>query len=327
MKRQTIALLFCGGTQLTNRPNRWERVMKPKDAAEWLDHVPELNIVADIVPHFIAPSEDSNIGIDTWRMIADYVRANVKSVDGVLVLHSNETIHYAANALSLMMRNLPIPVVLSGSPIRTGAKGEVSVEFGARANVINALQVATSDIAEVCVVFGNRIMRGSRVQLELIGDALHVTTVDRSLLGRIDFGISLDRERIRRTKRTPVFRSAIDPNVFTMTTAPGSVLPIRRAVEAGIHAILVRSAQDFLALTAEQIGELQRAARSGIPVVVASPQPMKTLSKEFMPLVGVSSSMAVVKTMWAIGFSKKRSALQRVLAQNVAGEHVYGGGA
>lgn len=321
MKRKTIALMFCGGGPLSGSPASWERVKRPADMARWLAHVPELNLLADIEPFFVSSDVPGETGPDDWRTIASHVRSVARRVDGVLILHGIETIHYTANALSLMLRRLPFPVVLSGSPNRVAGSRMKPVEFGARANVINAAQVTLADLSGVYVVFGNRIMRGSKVQLDIIGGALHLVSADRSLAGRIDFGITLAPERARRRSGTPpIVADNIETGVYTITTAPGSAQPLRRAVAAGASGILVRTLQDYFALGPESIGTLRAVAARGIPVIVAAPHPIRDLPNGFLPLIGVSPSMAVVKAMWAIGNAKNRASLKKLLAQDIAGE-------
>ncbi len=318
-RRTRIAVLFCGGTAVSRCVEPWERVRSASDMERWLQHMPELLLVADIEPVFITGKRATDIGALEWLAIAGEVKKRYAGVDGVLILHGIETLHYTANALALMLGSLPIPVVLSGSPLRADSRAS-STSFGARANIINAAQVATADIAEVCVVFGNRIMRASRIQLGLQNDSLQLTTIDGSLLGRVDFGTTFSADRVKRSSRKPLWRITCEPNVFVMTAGPGSVLPLTRAIEADIHGIVVRSAQDFLALPPPLVSQLERASRRNIPVIVASPQRIRGLPARLIPLVGVSASMAVVKSMWAIGAAKNPRAVRTLLERDVAGE-------
>jgi len=318
-RRTRIAVLFCGGTAVSRGVEPWERVRSVSDMERWLQHMPELLLVADIEPVFITGKRATDIGVAEWLSIAGEVKKRYASVDGVLILHGIETLHYTANALALMLGSLPIPVVLSGSPLRADSRVP-SASFGARANIINAAQVATADLAEVCVVFGNRIMRASRVQLGLQGATLQLTTIDGSFLGRIDFGTTFSADRVKRSLRKPSWRIHCEPNVFVMTAAPGSVLPLTRAIDSGIRGIVVRSAQDFLALSPPLVRELERASRKNIPVIIASPQRIRGLPERLIPLVGVSASMAVVKSMWATGGARNHRAVRTLLERDVAGE-------
>lgn len=320
-QRTRIAVFFCGGTTVSRGIEPWERVKKPADMERWLRHMPELMIVADIEPVFITGKRATDVGVQEWLAIAHEVKRRCAAVDGILILHGIETLHYTANALALMLGSLPIPVVLSGSPLRSDSSVP-SAHFGARANIINAAQVATADIAEVCVVFGNRIMRASRIQLGLRDGSLQLTTIDGSLLGRVDFGTTFSADRVRRSVRKPSWRIHCEPNIFTMTAAPGSVLPLARAIDAGIRGIVVRSAQDFLALPPPLTDELDHAVRKRIPVIIASPQRIRGLPARYLPLVGVSASMAVVKSMWAIGGTKSPRAVRTLLERDIAGEFV-----
>ncbi len=326
MKRSTIALIFCGGGPLSNTPAPWELVKRPADMARWLAHVPELNLLADIEPFFVSGNPPGQTGPEEWRAIASNVRSAARRVDGALILHGIETMHYTANALSLMLRRIPFPVVLSGSPNRGVGSRAKSPEFGARANIINAAQVTLADLSGVYVVYGNRIIPGSKAQLDVAGGSLRVVSANQSFAGRVDFGITLMPERARRrTGTAPVVAGNVETGVYTVTSAPGSAQPLRRAIAAGINGILVRTLQDYVALGTESMDMLRSAAAKGIPVVVATPQPVRDLPNGFLPLVGVSPGMAVVKTMWAIGNAKNRGALKRLLSQDIAGEVMTGG--
>lgn len=325
-QRKKVGLLFAGGTVLSKDPKPWEHVRKPSDMERWLEHVSELNVVTDVEPVFITGKNATEIGNEEWLAIAEAVKSLSSRVDGCIVLHAVETLHYTANALSLMLRSLPFPVIVSGSPLRTPAPGVKQVEFEARANIVNALQVATADISEVCVVFGSRIMKASRVQPSLEGGTFQLTTADSSLLGRLDFGTRLFDDRVRRGKRKPTWSIHLDPNVYVTTITPGSIATsIHQAVRSGVHAILVR-AHELVSLPKEIDEELEAASEKGISVVVSSRNPLRPIGKHLIPLFGVTPSMAVVKVMWAIGNTRNPSALRKLLAANIAGEFMTGGG-
>ena len=66
---------------------------------------------------------------------------------------------YTASAISYALQNLSKPIVFTGSLIplnETGSDG--------RNNLVYACLTATLDIAEVCIVLANRIMRGNRAK-------------------------------------------------------------------------------------------------------------------------------------------------------------------
>lgn len=322
VQRKRIGLVFAGGTALSQKPKPWELVRTPAGMRRWLDNFPELHVVADVEPVFVTGKAANQIGAAEWLQLAQAVKQQLTRVDGFVILHGIETLHFTANALSLMLRSLPMPVVLSGSPLRIGVPRSGQVEFGARANIVNALEVATSDLNDVCVVFGNRIMRACKVQPELVDGQLHLTTVDGSVLGRVDFGTKLFFGRPFAAKRKPTFNIHLDPNVVVTTLLPGSSnIGIRQGLDAAaIHGVVIRASQDFLAVSPEVQRELEAAAEQGIPVVVTSSHKLRSLPKRLISLVGLSPSMAVVKVMWALGVTRDRTKLKQLLEANIAGE-------
>ncbi|MBI4426379.1 MAG: asparaginase [Candidatus Kerfeldbacteria bacterium] len=326
LPRKRVALLFSGGTMLSEKPRPWEIVKKPEHMRRWLDNMSEINVIADVEPVFITGKGTLEIGPDEWLAMAEAVRRLHQSVDGFVVLHGVETLHYTANALSLMLRNLPFPAVVSGSPLRMPGLGVRQVEFAARANIINAVQVAAADVAGVCVVFGNRIMPAAQVQPVMAEGAFQLVTAETALLGRVDFGTKLFENRTKRSNRKPRWSIHLDQHVFVTTITPAvSASSFRLAIRGDFHAILARL-HELVSLPDYVEREFRRALKHGIPVVLSSRHPLPGMV-EFISLLGVSPSMAVVKTMWALGATREAGKLRKLLEQNVAGEFIQGGAA
>jgi L-asparaginase/Glu-tRNA(Gln) amidotransferase subunit D len=131
VQRKRIGLLFAGGTALSQKPKPWELVRSAAAMRRWLDNFPELHIVADVEPVFVTGKTATQIGAAEWLQLAQAVKQHALRVDGFVILHGIETLHFTANALSLMLRSLLMTVVLSGSPLRIGVPRSGQVEFGA----------------------------------------------------------------------------------------------------------------------------------------------------------------------------------------------------
>ena len=91
-----------------------------------------------------------SIAPEDWQSIAAAVaEAMMKKPRGVVILHGTDTMHYTASALAFMLRNLSMPVVMTGSMLPGGDGGS-----DGPANLRDAVVVAAqADFAEVCVVF------------------------------------------------------------------------------------------------------------------------------------------------------------------------------
>ena len=69
----------------------------------------------DICPLFSIDS--SNMQPEEWRKIAECVAQKHRAYDGIVITHGTDTMAYTASALTFMLRDLPLPVVLTGSQL------------------------------------------------------------------------------------------------------------------------------------------------------------------------------------------------------------------
>ncbi len=61
--------------------------------------------------------DSSNIQPEEWQFIAGQIAELQSGYDGIVVTHGTDTMAYTASVLSFMLRNIPIPVVLTGSQL------------------------------------------------------------------------------------------------------------------------------------------------------------------------------------------------------------------
>jgi L-asparaginase len=123
--------------------------------------MPELK--SDILPDYqiceYEPLLDSsNMTPDDWLKIANDIAAHYKEFDGFVVLHGTDTMAYTASALPFMLQGLQKPVILTGAQIPL-----CKVRNDARENLVTALLIAANfKIPEVCLCFGDKLLRGNR---------------------------------------------------------------------------------------------------------------------------------------------------------------------
>lgn len=124
-----------------------------------LEFVPELKQIAEIESHIVTNIDSSNIGIEHWIKIADVISDNYEQFDGFVITHGTDTMTYTASALSFMLDGLSKPVILTGSQ-----RPLSEIRTDARNNLINAVELATYSIPEVCIFFNNKLFRGNRTK-------------------------------------------------------------------------------------------------------------------------------------------------------------------
>jgi len=148
--KPNIAVIITGGTIASKYDSR-------TGAVKWLDNpenlfkfYPELFDVVNVakveVP-FMKGSE--NMDFKDWKKIAKVVEKylNDSNIQGVIVTHGTDTLHYTSAALSFFLRNLNKPVVLTYSQ-----RSIDRASSDANLNLKCASLAAISDIAEVMLV-------------------------------------------------------------------------------------------------------------------------------------------------------------------------------
>jgi L-asparaginase len=127
--------------------------------------------VMDSMPDFSSPEmpeyviceytpllDSSNMGPRHWLAIARDIADKYNDHDGFVVIHGTDTMAYTASALPFMLEGLAKPVVLTGSQIPL-----CRVRSDGRDNLVTSLMVvAQTPLPEVCLCFGNRLLRGCR---------------------------------------------------------------------------------------------------------------------------------------------------------------------
>jgi len=102
--------------------------------------------------------DSANMTVAEWNKIGKLIADAYDNYDGFVVLHGTDTMAYTASALSFMLEHISKPVIIKGSQIPL-----CEIRSDGRDNIITSLLIAASDIVhEVCIYFGNKLLRGNR---------------------------------------------------------------------------------------------------------------------------------------------------------------------
>lgn len=111
----------------------------------------------DLTMQDILSLDSSNIQIPEWQKIATEIYAARNDYDGIVVTHGTDTMAYTSSALSYMLPNLHLPVVL------TGSQYPIDVPLSdAHDNLQTALAMAASSVPGVFLAFNREVMLGTR---------------------------------------------------------------------------------------------------------------------------------------------------------------------
>ena len=129
-------------------------------------HVPELERLDFVIDTytFEPPIDSSDMDTESWCKLVEIISTNYDLYNGFVILHGTDTMAYTASALSFMLEGLQKPVVLTGSQLPIGV-----LRTDGKENLINAIELAAAAddegrpmVPEVCICFGNRLLRGNR---------------------------------------------------------------------------------------------------------------------------------------------------------------------
>lgn len=314
-----VLVLFCGGTiVMEERADGSLAVPESKDSAiKILREVePRLSSIAPYDIEFIANIDSTNITPADWDQILLCLKKHYKNYDGFVITHGTDTMAYTAAALSLAIKGLGKPVVLTGSQI-PGSR----LESDARRNLINAFRVATMDLSGVFIVFDERIIPGSRATKASESRLDAFQSVNGEEAGEINIEIRI-KSWVRKRNNKPheiQIRPGFEPDIFVYTLTPG-------CDPADLEFLLSNRKIKGIIIRAYGTGNIpsgfdkffRKARAKKLPVVVASQclhgktlMPLYEVGRKALSLGvieggGQSLEMLTAKLMWALRHAPDR---------------------
>lgn len=326
--RPRILLVTTGGTITMVR--RGEEGFMPCDHADLLlGAVPELRTLADFDLLAVANTDSSNLQPHLWLEVARAIYERVSQYNGFVVTHGTDTLAYTAAGLSFMLQELNKPVVITGAQVPLEEIGS-----DGRSNLINAFRVAISDLAEVAVVFGSTVIRGTRAKKTSAFDLQAFSSVNAPPLGTIGLTIKIEDHARRRSKRKPLFMPFLEPNVALLPVYPG-LDPEVMAWLTGHHAGLVLEGYGAGNIpTGERslVPAIRSATARGVPIVVCTQCLVGSTEMELyqvgraaltagaIPAMDMSPETALVKLMWVLGQTRDPRTIDSLMQKAFAGE-------
>ncbi|HLC90887.1 MAG TPA: asparaginase [Candidatus Nanoarchaeia archaeon] len=350
-ENQQILVLQTGGTIGQERDAKGEFNPSPRDyiplirgislvPGQSLQSTPEQVVVGELRRYRVAATfKEPAIEIDAIQTrnidstamvhadradLAHIIAEHAQDYDGFVVVHGTDTMVDTGTALSLMIRNLDKPIVLTGaqkSMYERASDGDV--------NFMHAVETATRDLGEVVISFGDKIVRANRA-LKVNEQGVNAFNSPRiTPLGEYGIDTILYDHRIGRGNGDPIvfteFETGVDfysPRSGTDTTAfeRGYVdnPSVKGIVFGGFGAGNIHP---------KFYTAIERALRQGKPVLVTtnclegaadmgvyavSSEPLKAGAK---PAGDMTAEAITQKLMFALG---------RARADHVAGQDVLG---
>ncbi len=166
--KPNVKLFGTGGTIASRLDYRTGAVIPAFSPGELYGAVPELADICNINTEKLFAVFSENMGPEQYKALAVAIGKEIeKGTDGIIIGHGTDTLHHTAAALTFMVQNSPIPIILVGSQ-----RSSDRPSSDAALNLMHAAYAAGhSPIAEVLVcMFGPTsdeygfLHRGTRVR-------------------------------------------------------------------------------------------------------------------------------------------------------------------
>ncbi|MCX6815451.1 MAG: Glu-tRNA(Gln) amidotransferase subunit GatD [Candidatus Aenigmarchaeota archaeon] len=348
--KPTIAILSTGGTVASRIDYSTGAVTPLETAEDIISAIPEIKNIANIRIRPVFQMASDDIESYHWMTLAKKIEDEIDSgVDGIIITHGTDTMHYTSAALSLMVQNSPIPILLVGSQ-RSSDRGSSDASM----NLLCAAQfIANSDFSGVAICMHGsasddfcyihpglhvRKMHTSRRDAFRSIDVLSYAKIDHK--GAISF-LRNDYSK-KDKKRKPHIVDRYDNRVALVKIYPGFDYHILEFFEkAGYRGVIlegtglghapISQTDDATKLHPKLLETIRRMIVGGIIIGMTSQcaygkvnmnvyRPQRIMQEAGILPLYMTPETALVKMGWSLGHTKNSEDAKKILLTNVAGE-------
>ncbi|QAT50486.1 asparaginase [Caproiciproducens sp. NJN-50] len=324
-----ILLLTTGGT-IASEPTE-EGLAPAMDGNQFAAYLSGLAANHRIQIENLYQLDSSNIQPEEWQGMARAIAGAFCRYDGIVITHGTDTMAYTASVLSYMLRNIPIPVVLTGSqlPIRHPLTDGIE-------NLRCAFAMAASGRTGVFVAFDRKIILGTRaVKVRTTGfDAFE--SVNCPYAAIVDStGLNLNEAVLQKPSGNFQLMDGLCDSVILVKLTPGlnpEIFDMLLKMKYKGIVIEAFGAGGLNFVRRDLISKLHKVVQSGITVVVCSQclyersdftiyqAGQKALESGVLQAYDMTTEAAVTKLMWALGQTGRPEEIRRIFATCYAGE-------
>lgn len=300
--KRKIILLLAGGTHLLDKNDKLLTIDKKEDIDNWLQQIPELNIMADIEPIFVCGEYDS-VDAHVWGKINKTIESLAKKADAFVVVTKLGSLIDTSLALAFGLQHLETSIITTSSQIDTQdfynkkiviSKLKAKNALGIRSNLINALQASEVALPGPAIMFGTRLVSATKAVWDSSEDVDNIASIDNSYWGKVDFGINI-KNNLLKFKKNNIARGNIFASVLVMENIEGVDWYLDKNSLANYQAIIIKI-NNGQGINDEK---KQQLLDWDMPVVLYN-LVLDLPSNKVASLINCTWNTALIKTMWVL---------------------------
>lgn len=337
--KPNIKLFGTGGTIASRLDYRTGAVIPAFSPGELYGAVPELADICNLTTEKLFAVFSENMGPQQYMTLAKAIGKEIeKGIDGIIIGHGTDTMHHTAAALSFMVQNPPVPIILVGSQ-----RSSDRPSSDAALNLMHSAKAAgESDIAEVMVcMFGptsdeyGLLHQGTRVRkmhssyrstFRTIGD-LPLAMVSREKITPIKTTYSR-RRKDNRVTILPYFEERVAIVYYYPNMHPDIIDSL---VNNGYRGIVI-AGTGLGHVNKPLYPAIERATKAGVAIYMT----VQTLwgyvhmfvydtgrdlmSKGIIPAENMLPEVAYIKLGWALGQTDDLNKVKELMLTPIAGD-------
>ncbi|MDR3223792.1 MAG: Glu-tRNA(Gln) amidotransferase subunit GatD [Methanobrevibacter sp.] len=335
--KNNVLIASTGGTISSVIDYKTGAVHPALSADDLLKVYPKLLDLANIDVKEIYSILSENMKVEYWVNMAKSIASEIESgVDGVVVAHGTDTMHYSSAALSFILRT-PVPIVFTGAQRSSDRPSSDSFM-----NLMNSVGAANSDIAEVTVCMHSSLNdsycslhRGSRVRKMHTSRRDTFRSINSEPLASLKDGhvssISAN-SYIKRNDRDLNLMENMESKVAIVKSFPGITDDIINLyIDKDYKGLLIEGTglghlPDYI------LNSIKRGIEEGMIVAMSSQcvygrvnMNVYSVGRELLNAGVIScgdmtSEVAYVKLSWALGQSENPEEVKNIMTTNIVGE-------
>lgn len=330
--KPNVKLFGTGGTIASRLDYRTGAVIPAFSPGELYGAVPELADICNLTTEKLFAVFSENMGPEQYKALAVAIGKEIeKGTDGIIIGHGTDTLHHTAAALTYMIQDSPVPIILVGSQ-----RSSDRPSSDAALNLMHAAYAAGySDIAEVMVcMFGPTsdeygfLHRGTRVRKMHSSYRSTFRTIGDIPLGKVTRN-SVEalkpeynhRRRDRKVKILPYFEEKVSLVYYYPNMKPDMIDSL---VDNGYKGIVI-AGTGLGHVNKPLYSAIERAFKKDIPIYMT----VQTLwgyvhmyvydtgrdlmAKGVIPTGNMLPEVAYIKLGWALGQTQDSEKVKEIM--------------